>query len=100
MWLLCDWGRFPFISTDRPDRSRRKENFTFDKKLSSQSNQILNRMHEGDNFSAKTRGKSLFHFQTDWSDKGPAGQFWQMESALRCTAVADEAHEMEMVDVK
>ena len=38
-------------------------------------------MHEGDGFSAKTLGKSLFHFQTDWSGKGPAGQFWQMESA-------------------
>ena len=38
-------------------------------------------MHERDGFSAKTLGKSLFHFQTDWSGKGPAGQFWQMESA-------------------
>ena len=39
-------------------------------------------MHEGDNFCAKTLGKSLFHFQTDWSDLGPAGQFRQMESSL------------------
>ena len=39
-------------------------------------------MHEADKFLAKTLGKSLFHFQTDWSDKGPAGQFWQMESFL------------------
>ena len=38
-------------------------------------------MHKRDGFSAKTLGKSLFHFQTDWSGKGPAGQFWQMESA-------------------
>ena len=38
-------------------------------------------MHEGDGFTAKTLGKSLLHFQTDWSGKGPAGQFWQMESA-------------------
>ena len=38
-------------------------------------------MHERDGFSAKTLGKSLFHFQTDWSGKGPAGQFWQIESA-------------------
>ena len=38
-------------------------------------------MHEGDGFSAKTLGQSLFYFQTDWSGKGPAGQFWQMESA-------------------
>ena len=29
-------GRFPFVRTDRPDRSRRNENFTFNKKLSSQ----------------------------------------------------------------
>ena len=26
-------------------------------------------------FSAKTLGKSLFHFKTDWSGHGPAGQF-------------------------
>ena len=34
-------------------------------------------------FSAKTLEKSRFHFQTDWSGNGPAGQFWQMESVLR-----------------
>ena len=26
-------------------------------------------MHEGDGFLAKTHGKSLFHFQTDWSGR-------------------------------
>ena len=39
-------------------------------------------MHEGDGLSAKTLGKSLFHFQTDWQSNGPADQFCQMESAL------------------
>ena len=39
-------------------------------------------MHERDGFSAKTLGKSLFQFQTDWSGNGPAGQFRQIESAL------------------
>ena len=29
-------GRFPFVRTERPDRSLRNENFTFNKKLSSQ----------------------------------------------------------------
>ena len=50
-------------------------------KLSSQISQILNSMLEGDRFLAKTLGKSLFDFQTDWSGNGPAGQFWQRESA-------------------
>ena len=39
-------------------------------------------MLERERFSAKTLGKILFHFQNDWSGDGPAGQFWQMESAL------------------
>ena len=33
--------------------------------LSSQISRILNSMHEGDGVSAKTLGKSLFHFQID-----------------------------------
>ena len=70
--MLSVLGRFPFVRTDRPDRSRRNENFTFNKKKTIQPD---HRMHEGDNFSAKTLGKSLFHFQTDRSDLGPAGQF-------------------------
>ena len=40
-------------------------------------------MHQGNGCSAKTLGKSVFHYQTDWSDNGPAGQFCQMESTLR-----------------
>ena len=32
-------------------------------------------MQEGESLLAKTLGKSLFHFQTDWSGYGPAGQF-------------------------
>ena len=43
-------------------------------------------MHEGDGFSAKTLGKSLFHFQNDSSIHDLAGQFWQMESALKLEA--------------
>ena len=39
-------------------------------------------MHKGDGFSAKPLGKSLFHCQNVWSDHGPAGQFWLLESAL------------------
>ena len=30
-------------------------------------------MHEGDGFSAKTLGKSLFHFKTDWFGDRSAG---------------------------
>ena len=36
-------------------------------------------------FLAKTLWKSLFHFQTDWSGNGLAGQFWQMESTVSVT---------------
>ena len=39
-------------------------------------------MHKGDGFSTKPLGKSLFHCQNVWSDHGPAGQFWLLESAL------------------
>ena len=39
-------------------------------------------MHEGDSFSAKTLLKKLISLLTDWSRNGPAGQFWQMDSAL------------------
>ena len=38
-------------------------------------------MHEGERFSAKTLGTSVFHFQSDWSGYETAGQFGQMESA-------------------
>ena len=39
-------------------------------------------MHQGNGCSAKTLGKSVFHYQTDWSSNGPAGQFWQIENVL------------------
>lgn len=42
---------------------------TFNKNFS----QILSGMHKGDGFSAKTLGKSVFHFPNDWSSYGPAG---------------------------
>ena len=38
-------------------------------------------MHEGDDFSGKFLGKSPLIFKMT----GPAGQFWQMESALGFT---------------
>ena len=37
-------------------------------------------MPQGDGFSAKTLGKSLFHCQNDWSGNCLAGQFWLLES--------------------
>ena len=40
-------------------------------------------MRVEDGFSSKPPVKSLFLCQTDWSGNDPAGQFWQMESALR-----------------
>ena len=41
-------------------------------------------MHERERFATwKTLGKNLFHSQSDWSGSGPAGQFWQLGSALR-----------------
>ena len=53
---LCQWnlGRFPFVRTDRPDHFPRNEKFHLWSKLSSEVSQILNSMHEGDGFSAKT----------------------------------------------
>ena len=57
--------------------------FPFQSNLSSQISQILRSMHQGNGCLAKTLGKSVFHYQTDWSGNGPAGQFWQMESAPR-----------------
>ena len=61
-FLLVDFGHFPFVRTDRPDHSRRNDNFPFN-----QISQILNGIHEGDEFLANTLGKSLFTFQTDWA---------------------------------
>ena len=34
-------------------------------------------------FRQKRFGKSWFRLLTDWYDNGLAGQFWQMESALK-----------------
>ena len=48
--------------------------------LISQISQILNSMHERESLSAKTLGKSLFHFQTDWSGNGLAGQSGQIKN--------------------
>ena len=81
-------GLFPFVRTDRPDHSRRNDNFRFNqnstvRSRSGQIGQTLNSMREGERFSAKTLRTSLFHFQTDWSGNAPAGQFWKMESDLR-----------------
>ena len=62
--------------------------FPFYSNLSSHISQILSSMHQGNGYSAKTLGKSVFHYQTDWSGNGPASQFWQMESALGLRVVA------------
>ena len=56
--------------------------FPFYSNLFSHISQILSSMHQGTGYSAKTLGKSVFHYQTDWSGNGLASQFWQMESAL------------------
>ena len=34
-------------------------------------------------FQQKLLEKSILHCQNDWSDYGPADQFWLLESALR-----------------
>ena len=53
-------------------------------KLSSQISQILNSMHEGNSFSSKTLGESLFRFQNDRSGHGPAASsnFWKAPLVL------------------
>ena len=60
-------GRFRFVRTDRPDQSRRNENFTFHQNYPARS--VPNSVYEGDGFSAKTLGKSRFHLLTDWSGR-------------------------------
>ena len=58
--------------------------FYFKLKFCSKISQILNFAHVQGGFSFKPPVKSLFRRQTDWSGNDPAGQFWQMESALTC----------------
>ena len=56
------WGHFAlFVRTYRPDHFCPNENFTFNQNYSVRL--ILNSMHEGSGFLAKTLGKSLFHCQ-------------------------------------
>ena len=43
-------------------------------------------MPQGDGFSAKTLGKSLFDCQNDWSGNGLAGQFLLLETVHLTTA--------------
>ena len=43
-------------------------------------------MPQGDGFSAKSLGKSLFHCQNDWSGNGLAGQFLLSETVHLTTA--------------
>ena len=43
-------------------------------------------MPQGDGFSAKTLGKSLFDCQNDWSGNGLAGQFLLFETVHLTTA--------------
>ena len=43
-------------------------------------------MPQGDGFSAKTLGKSLFHCQNDWSGKCLVGQFLLLETVHLTTA--------------
>ena len=74
------WGRFAlFVRTYPPDHSCPNENFTFNQNYSVRH--ILNSMHKGDGFSAKTLGKSLFHCQNYQYSHSPASQFWLWESA-------------------
>ena len=54
-------------------------------KRSSQISQILNSMHEGNSFSSKPLGKSLFNFQNNRSSLGPTSQFRLLESGLKVT---------------
>ena len=59
-------GRFPFVRTDQPDRSRRN-----DFPARSVKSQIVCKKEMV--FERKPFGKSRFHLLTDWSGNGPAG---------------------------
>ena len=61
-------GCFPLFRTDRPDHSRRNDNFSFNLNSPARSVKSWIVCIKGDNdFSAKTLGKSLFHYQ--WSGR-------------------------------
>ena len=56
-------GRLPFVSTDRPDHSRRNDNFPFNQNSPARSVKSWIVFTKGDGFSAKTLGKSHFIFK-------------------------------------
>ena len=70
----------PFVKTDRQAPSRRNENFTFNQNYPARSVKYWIVCTKKMVFPQKLL-KRPFHFQTDWSGNGPAGQFWQMDWA-------------------
>ena len=70
----------PFVQTERPAPSRRNENFTFNQNYPAKSVKYWIVCTKKMVFPQKLL-KRPFHFQTDWSGNGPAGQLWQMDWA-------------------
>ena len=56
-------GRLPFVRTDRPDHSRRNDNFLFNQNSPGRLVKSWIVFTKGDGFSAKTLGKSHFIFK-------------------------------------
>ena len=74
-------GCFPCVRTDRPSHFCHNENFTFNQNNPTRAVKSCS-IHEGDGFSSKTLGKSLFCSQNDWSGHDLASQFWLLKSTL------------------
>ena len=83
-FCLMHWNKtlrvLPFVQTERPAPSRRNENFTFNQNYPAKSVKYWIVCTKKMVFPQKLL-KRPFHFQTDWSGNGAAGQFWQMDWA-------------------
>ena len=78
-WETVNLGRFPFVRTDRPDHFSCNDNFHFNQNSPARSVKSWIVCTKGDGFSAKTLGKNLCQYQTDW----PGRPVLTMESALK-----------------
>ena len=70
----------PFVKTERPALSRRNKDFTFNLNYPARSVKSWIVCTKKMVFPQKFL-KRPFHFQSDWSGNGAAGQFWQMDWA-------------------
>ena len=89
-------GRFPFDRTDRPDRTFGRTNSTGPSNLHF-SRIIYTSSEECEGLSPKSLSK-LLHFLCKLT--GLAGQFWQMESAIRLCWLSPISPKLSLVNGK